>query len=53
MVDLYDVLVVLGLLLVGLALWLAWGPVAVLAYAGTVLIVVGLVGAMARGKNGD
>lgn len=51
-VDLFDVLVVLGLLLVGLALWMTWGPVAVLAYAGTVLIVAGLAGAISnKDKN--
>lgn len=50
--DLFDALVLLGLGLLGAALWLAWGPLAVLAYAGTVLVVAGVIGAQLRGRDG-
>lgn len=47
-----DVAVVLGLGLVGSALYVAWGTAAVLAYAGVVLVIVGLVVAVAgRGRT--
>jgi hypothetical protein len=49
--DLFDVLVCLGLLVLAMALGLAWGWIAVLAYAGTVLIVAGIVGAVNRGRT--
>lgn len=43
-----DVLVLVGLVLLGAALWLAWGWPAALAFAGTVLVAVGLVLVRAR-----
>lgn len=46
-----DGLVLMGGLLLGLALGLAWGWVAVLAYAGTVLTIVGLAMAYRRGAS--
>lgn len=44
--DRWDVLYLVGMALLGGALYLWLGPVAVLAYAGVVLMVVGLVGAL-------
>lgn len=46
--DLFDALFVLGLLLLGAAVALAWGWLAVLAYAGAILIVAGVTGAVMR-----
>lgn len=46
-----DGLVIMGGLLLGLALGLAWGWVAILAYAGTVLMIVGMAMAFRRGTN--
>ena len=46
-----DGLVVLGLIFLAIALGLAWGWVAVLAYAGTVLTIVGLAMAYRRGAS--
>jgi uncharacterized membrane protein (Fun14 family) len=41
----FDVLVILGLVGLGVALGLAWGWVSVLAYGSTVCLIVGIVGA--------
>ena len=38
-----DALVIIGLAIIGAALWLAVGWVALLGYVGTVALVVGLV----------
>lgn len=46
MIDLFDILVVIGLILSGAAVAIVGGWVAVLAYAGVVLIVAGVVGAV-------
>lgn len=43
--DRYDILTLIGLILIGLALFVAYGPVATLAYAGVVTVVVGIIGA--------
>ena len=51
-VDASDGLVTVGLLLVGVSVWILWGFPAMLAYAGTVLVLFGLVLAMQRGRNG-
>lgn len=50
--DLADAMVVLGLLLLGVAIGLAWGLTAVAAYAGVLLIVFGGALAIHRGHNG-
>ena len=42
MIDRLDVLVGLGVLLLGAAVWLWWGLAATLAFAGGVLLVAGL-----------
>jgi len=47
----YDALVVIGLLLLGVALYLAVGLIAAVAYVGTVLIVVGVLGAWMRSRG--
>lgn len=46
-----DLLVVVGLVLVGGALWLWFGVPASLAYAGTVLVIVGLALALREGQG--
>lgn len=46
--DLFDVIFVLGLLLLGAAVGLAWGWIGAIAYIGVVLLIVGLVGAVMR-----
>ena len=51
MIDGYDLLIMLGLLLVGLAVWLVAGWPGVLGYGGAVCLALGLVGAV-RGKRG-
>lgn len=50
--DLFDWLVIVGIVLLGIGLWLAWGWVAALGYAGMVLIVAGIVGGALRGPDG-
>ena len=45
-IDLFDILAVTGLILLGAAVAIVGGWVAVLAYAGVVLIVAGVVGAV-------
>ena len=51
---LFDLLVLVGLIGLAVAVWAAWGWVAVLAFGSTVALVVGVVGAyvwkMRRGK---
>jgi hypothetical protein len=42
-------MVLLGLLLLAAAIWAWWGLAAVLAYAGTVLVIVGLAMAVRGG----
>jgi hypothetical protein len=49
--DSADGMVTLGLLLLAAAIWWAWGLAAVLGYAGTVLIVLGVAVAMQRGRK--
>jgi hypothetical protein len=44
-----DLLVLAGLVLLGAALWLVWGWPAALAFAGTALVLAGLV--LARGDR--
>lgn len=51
--DLFDWLVIVGIGILGLALWLVWGWVAVLAYVGVLAMVVGLVGAILRKEADD
>jgi len=46
--DLFDWLVIIGVLLIGLAVWLAVGWPGLVGYAGGLLVVVGLVGAWLR-----
>ncbi len=53
LMDLFDWLVIVGIGILGLALWLVWGWVAVLAYVGVLAVVVGLVGAMLREEADD
>jgi hypothetical protein len=48
--DLFDVLATVGLVLIGAAVWLAWGGAAALAYAGIVLVIVGVTGASVSQK---
>jgi len=43
--DVFDVLVLVGLVGLGVAAGLAWGWVAALAYGSAVVLIVGLVGA--------
>lgn len=50
-VDAADSMVTVGLLLVGVAVWILWGFPAMLAYTGTVLVLFGMVFAMQRGRN--
>lgn len=38
-----DILIIFGLLLLGAAVWQAQGATATLAYAGTVLVILGIV----------
>lgn len=45
-----DVLLLLGLAVLGYGLWLKFGDAAALIYAGTVLVVVGVV--LSVGKGG-
>lgn len=49
-IDASDVLIVMGLLLLGAGLWWLSPPLA-LIIVGTVLLLVGLVGAWLRGKR--
>lgn len=49
--DLADALVVLGLMLLGAAVWMLWGGPAVAAYVGTLLILFGLFLAIQRGRK--
>ena len=46
--DVTDAAVLTGLVLLGWALWLTWGQAAVLAYAGTVLVIVGMLAGLRR-----
>jgi hypothetical protein len=48
---LIDVLSLIGLALIGVAVFLAWGLAATLAYAGTALIVVAAVLALTPGNE--
>jgi hypothetical protein len=48
----WDVLVVAGLALVGAAVYLAFGAAAAAGYAGVVLVVVGVLGAWLRTRQG-
>jgi hypothetical protein len=50
--DVTDAAVLAGLLLLGWALWLTWGQAAVLAYAGTVLVIVGMLAGLRRQSQG-
>lgn len=50
-VDAADSMVTVGLLLVGVAVWILWGFPSMLAYTGTVLVLFGMVLAMQRGRN--
>lgn len=50
--DRFDVMVLAGLVLIGIAVWLAFGLLSMMFYIGTVLIVTGLSGALVRGRNG-
>lgn len=43
--DRFDVMVLIGLVLIGVAVWLAFGLAWTLAYAGIALVVVGAIGA--------
>lgn len=47
-VDVWDVLVLLGLVGLGVALFSAWGWLSVLAYVSVVLLVIGLIGAYVK-----
>ena len=50
--DVTDAAVLTGLVLLGWALWLTWGQAAVLAYAGTVLVIVGILAGLRRQGQG-
>ena len=43
--DRYDIITVIGLFLIGLSLFFAFGWVSALAYAGIALLIVGIMGA--------
>jgi len=51
MIDLPDVLLTLGVIAIAVALYLVFGVAAVLAFIGTVLIVVGIVAAWKRAQK--
>ena len=51
--DVTDAAVLTGLVLLGWALWLTWGQAAVLAYAGTVLVIVGMLAGLRRQGQGQ
>jgi len=46
--DIFDVLILLGLVILGLAIGLTWGWVSSLAYGGVVLVAAGAVGVLTR-----
>ena len=50
--DVTDAAVLTGLVLLGWALWLTWGQAAVLVYAGTVLVIVGILAGLRRQGQG-
>lgn len=49
--DAADAMVVLGLILLGAAIWMLWGGPAVAAYAGMLLIIFGISLAVRRGRS--
>lgn len=50
-VDAADVLLVAGAVLIGVTVWLLW-PVFIYAYAGAVLILVGVLREVGHGTSG-
>jgi hypothetical protein len=46
--DRWDVMTLVGLVLIGVAVWLTLGLPAAIAYAGVVVALVGVAGALAR-----
>jgi hypothetical protein len=51
MLGLHDALALCGVALLAVAVWLAWGWVAVLTYAAFVLITAGIFGAWLAAKR--
>lgn len=49
--DRWDVVALVGLVLVGVGLWFVYWPLALIA-PGAVLVLVGVVGAMREGEQG-
>lgn len=51
MIDRYDLLILLGLILLALALWLVLGWPGLLGYGGAVCLVFGLAGAQTQAQR--
>lgn len=51
MLDTGDLLTLAGVILVGLAVGLAWGWVGVLGFVGAVLVIVGVVSALVTNRQ--
>lgn len=49
--DRFDALTLLGVLLIGVAVWLAFGPAGTLAFVGLLMVLVGVNGAMRTGSQ--
>jgi hypothetical protein len=47
-----DVLVLAGVVVLGLAIWTMWGVGAVLAYAGALLVSLGVLAGWAQARRG-
>jgi hypothetical protein len=45
-----DALVLAGLVVLGVAIWMAWGTSAVVAFAGAVLVTIGVLAAWMRSR---
>lgn len=52
MIETEDVLIGLGVLLLAIACWLAFGWIALVAYLGSLFLLVGLVMAGVRSRRG-
>lgn len=51
--DRFDALTLLGVLLIGVAAWLAFGLPGTLAYVGLLCVLLGVNGAMRTGPKGQ
>lgn len=49
-IDLADIAVIVGVLLIGLAVFWAWAAPGVVGYAGVVLVAMGMAAAYKRGQ---